>query len=111
MLKIKRIFLVLLLLLSLSFVYACSEKEPSIKKEYYLKTDIESIEINVDEQYEIKIDTDIPDSLTWESNEPEIADVDEVYDNNIMLLTITMTTTDALFNALRIPRQIIVDDQ
>lgn len=77
MLKIKRIFLVLLLLLSLSFVYACSEKEPSIKKEYYLKADIESMEINVDEQYEIKIDTDIPNPLTWESNEPEIADVDE----------------------------------
>ena len=43
MLKIKRIFLVLILLLSLSFVYACSEKEPSIKEEYYLKADIELV--------------------------------------------------------------------
>lgn len=75
--KCKRIFFVLLLLFSLSFVCACTEKEPDITKEYYLKTESESIEIHVDEQYEIKVDTDIEDPLTWESNEPEIATVDE----------------------------------
>ena len=39
-----------------------------------------------------------------------VASIDEVYHHHIIFLSITMTSTYALFDSLRIPRQVIVDD-
>ena len=39
-----------------------------------------------------------------------IAVVKEVDDDHVMLLTVAVTAADALFDPLRVPRQVIVDD-
>ena len=36
--------------------------------------------------------------------------VQEVHDDDVVLLAVTMAAPDALFDALRIPRQVVVDD-
>ncbi len=40
-----------------------------------------------------------------------VALVDEVDDDDIVLLSVSVATADALLDALRVPRQVIVDDQ
>jgi len=37
--------------------------------------------------------------------------IQEIDDYNVMLLAVAVTAPDALFDTLRIPRQIVVDDQ
>lgn len=74
--KLKKIFLIIMLLFTISFVYACDNDDPTIEIEYYLKPAEESIEVNVDKEYQIIIDTDIPYPLNWESDDEDIATVD-----------------------------------
>lgn len=40
-----------------------------------------------------------------------ISFVKEINDNNIMLLSVSMAATDSLFDALRVPGKVVIDDQ
>lgn len=77
MIKQKKFITLLLLLFSCIFIYACNDKPVINEDNYFLTSTDESIEINVDDTYQVKIETNIPNQLTWESSEEDIATVDE----------------------------------
>lgn len=73
----KKFNLILLLFLSMFIIVGCNNDKPVNNEQYYLSTAKETIDMYVNDTYQIEIDTDIPYELTWESYEPHIATVDD----------------------------------
>lgn len=73
----KKFNLILLLFLSMFIIVGCNNDKPVNNEQYYLSTTEETIDMYVNDTYQIVIDTDIPFELTWESYEPHIATVDD----------------------------------
>lgn len=72
----KKTNLILLLFLMIFTIVGCNNDQPVNNEQYFLTAENETIDMYVNDTYQIEIDTDIPYELTWESYEPDIAKVD-----------------------------------
>ena len=78
MMKVKK-FLLIVLLLILPFLAACESTQEVI---YYLDTEQTEVEIFVDEEKQLEIDTNITEGIEWSSYDPEVVSVDETGKQN-----------------------------